>query len=141
MAELYLTFVSIHSHVTEETVTLEIISGGKKKTVKAVLGDREKAGTETVATGSDMKSEKTTVWEGVEMEATPSGALVTEIRNGSAMTGHLMRGDRISSVNGIRISSPETLKKAFRAANINEGVLFDVTRDGKPTYVSVQSAR
>jgi len=124
-----------------ETVTLEIISGGKKKTVKAVLGDREKAGTETVATGSDMKSEKTTVWEGVEMEATPSGALVTEIRNGSAMTGHLMRGDRISSVNGIRISSLETLKKAFRAANINEGVLFDVTRDGKPTYVSVQSAR
>lgn len=124
-----------------ETVSLEILTGGKKKTVKVVLGDREKADKETVAVETASKPEKTTIWEGVEMEATPSGALVTGIQNGSSMTGHLLRGDKISSVNGIKISSPETLKKAFRAASISEGVLFDITRDGKPTYVSVQSAR
>ncbi|MCR4821205.1 MAG: trypsin-like peptidase domain-containing protein [Elusimicrobiales bacterium] len=124
-----------------EKITLEIIHNGKRKTVKAVLGDREQSENSGENDSASVSDSKTAVWEGVELEAGPSGAKVMGLRSGSGLKGHLMRGDIISSVNGVKINSSATLKKAFNSASLREGVLFDIVRNGHPSYISVQSAR
>ena len=125
-----------------DVISLEIIRNGRTQTVKVALGDRDMAesGTQT-AVKADKGNADTFSWEGIELAATKNGAKITGMRRGSKLIGHLQKGDIVNSVNNIAINSNATMKKAFAAANIQEGVLFDITRDGHPTYVSVQIAR
>ncbi|MBO4555132.1 MAG: PDZ domain-containing protein, partial [Elusimicrobiales bacterium] len=125
-----------------DVISLEIIRNGRTQTVKVALGDRDRAesGTQT-AVKADKGNAEAFSWEGIELSATRNGAKITAVRRGSKLIGHLQKGDIVNSVNNIAINSNATMKKAFAAADIQEGVLFDITRDGHPTYVSVQIAR
>ncbi|MFA6435369.1 MAG: trypsin-like peptidase domain-containing protein [Elusimicrobiales bacterium] len=78
-------------------------------------------------------------WEGVDWRFEKDGAVVDRISADSKLLGYLRRGDIIKSVNNTPIASSADLPAVFGAANLAEGVLFDLERDGEGVYISVQT--
>lgn len=123
-----------------DTVKITLLRAGNKKVLKVILGDRESAASGSENISSSANSSKNISWEGVQLALSANGAQVIDVKASSKLKGHLLLGDIISAVNGIHINSLESMQKAFAAAEISDGVIFDLTRDGQPTYISVQVA-
>ncbi|MBU2574393.1 MAG: trypsin-like peptidase domain-containing protein [Elusimicrobia bacterium] len=136
----YKTYTRRPGDVTE----LTRFSKGLKKKEKITLAERPAENAAVVYTAgrtkrADMDSRKSAyTWEGLDMRFEEGGAVVDRISADSRLFGYLRRGDVIKAVNRAEISSPAGLPSVFGAANLSEGVLFDIERNGEGRYISVQ---
>jgi serine protease Do len=88
----------------------------------------------TQATPSDI----TTTWEGVTFSQRNDMVFISEVDYGSKLGNYLEVGDEINSINRHKINSVSDLKAALESASLEKGMVFDITRNNTPMYVSVQ---
>ena len=79
----------------------------------------------------------TAQWEGVTVAADDGVVRVSEVDRSSPMAAYLERGDVIVSVNSRPVKNAADFANAVKDAKLEEGVLFDVVRNGAPLYISV----
>ncbi|RLP76603.1 PDZ domain-containing protein [Mycetocola tolaasinivorans] len=65
---------------------------------------------------------------------------VTLIQGGSPADGQLKVGDEVVSVNGVAMSTLDSVQKAVQDNGVDKALTIDVLRDGKPISVSVTPA-
>lgn len=80
-------------------------------------------------------------WEGIELRVGRDGAQVLRVSPDSRLYGYIHEGDLIKEINRSPVRGAAELKKAATGADLREGVIFDLVRDGQPMYLSVQSQR
>lgn len=125
------------------SVKLELHRKGIKKEIFAVLAEqpdenamrnlRELAGEEP-----GMPESKAASWEGMEVAVRTGTAEIINISPDSKLYGYLKSGDILNGINQKAIKSEEDFRQAVSGVKLSEGVVFDITRDGQPMYVSVQ---
>ncbi|HOW89999.1 MAG TPA: trypsin-like peptidase domain-containing protein [Elusimicrobiales bacterium] len=129
-----------------EQIELSLVSRGKEKTVKLTLAERPERDASVVygsgrnaAPGPVRTGRGTFAWEGAALRYDDGGAVVEHVGSDSRLFGYLRRGDIVRSVNRKPVSSAAAMPQVFRSADLGEGVLFDIERDGEAMYVSVQT--
>ena len=66
--------------------------------------------------------------------------VVTDVPPDSdAAEAGLAEGDEIHAVNRVEVKSLKDLKKVSETAKLKNGVVFDVTRDGRSFYLSYKT--
>ena len=70
-----------------------------------------------------------------------SGVLVGEVEGIAAVNAGLLSGDVIKKVNAYEIHNIQTFKNVITKVDPSKGVLLDVRRQGRPVYITIQSAR
>ncbi|MBI3549409.1 MAG: PDZ domain-containing protein [Elusimicrobia bacterium] len=77
-------------------------------------------------------------WEGAAFSQEQDGVTVADVKPDSPFAGSLIPGDIVRAVNDHEISSIDGLKTAAKKTKVQDGVFFDILRDGKPRYLSVK---
>ncbi|MBI4802105.1 MAG: trypsin-like peptidase domain-containing protein [Elusimicrobia bacterium] len=127
-----------------DVIELTLISKGLKKKEKITLAERPAENADVVYTAgrskrADLEPRKSAcAWEGLELRFEEGGAIVDRISGDSRLFGYLRRADVIKAVNRNGITSAAEMPAVFGAANLSEGVLFDLERNGEGKYISVQ---
>lgn len=119
-----------------EEIIMEWLQSGKRKVSKIILADRDTSLSEYTSKGNI--TEETILWEKVELVYDDNGARIVSIDMNSKLNGYLLRDDIITAVNGKEINNFNDMKKCFDSAKLYDGVVFDLTRNGEQTYISVQ---
>lgn len=116
---------------------------GREMSVSVTLAERPEAGLAAArpARGAPGSGAGNVSWEGIEFRAGRDGALVLRVGHDSRLYGYIQEGDLIKEINRSPVGGPAELKRAAAGADLREGVLFDLVRDGQPMYLSVQSQR
>ena len=83
------------------------------------------------------KKSATAQWEGVTVAEQEAELRVAGVEPSSPLAAYLERGDVIVSVNGKPVKSAAAFASAVKDASLEDGVLFDVLRNGAPMFVSV----
>jgi PDZ domain-containing protein len=84
-------------------------------------------------TGSEINAESAAVQE----LALPSVPAVADVVDGSAADGKLKAGDRLVSVNGTAVASPDAVNTLLQATKPGDIATIAFTRDGAPQTVTV----
>lgn len=74
---------------------------------------------------------------GYEVDANPSGALVTSVVPNAPAAGKLQPGDVIVQANGRKVSTPGDLRRAMETVAPGDAVEFSYRRQGKETQVTL----
>ena len=132
-----------------ETVTLKVIRDGKEKDIKVVLASWGKKSSTEKTVKADEKERKNkdigiTVKNLTELVAkkfgikSDKGVIITSIeKNSPADKGDLQVGDLIKEVDKKEIKDREDFEKAMSAADLKEGVLFVVEREGSSVFIVI----
>ena len=133
-------FSYIYGRRPGDEVELVYLRKGAKRTARVRLGERGgEAGAAASAPGAAPREQAGRFeWQGAKF-AYEDGAKVVSVGRDSALAGRLRPGDVVQAVNGARVDSPAAMAKVFSGADLADGVLFDLVRDGKATYLSVQA--
>ncbi|OGS14336.1 MAG: hypothetical protein A2234_10245 [Elusimicrobia bacterium RIFOXYA2_FULL_58_8] len=134
-------FYQTYSRRPGDEVEIVYLRRGVRKTIKIKLGERGMPGDHAVDPGpvrGNPQAGAKFVWEGVGFSYS-GGARVVSIAKESRLDGYLRPGDTIQAVNGAEVKTPALMTEVFRSANLADGVVFDLLRDGESTYLSVQS--
>ena len=139
-------FYKTYTKQPGDQMELAYLSNGVKKNVKIRLAERPEQDTAVVYTtgrvlkgGPAQKGTGYYSWEGLDLRFEEGGAVVDRISPDSRLFGYLRRGDLINAVNRTKIASAAELPVVFGAADLAEGVVFDIERDGQGMYISVQA--
>lgn len=128
-----------------DIMELTIISGKLTKKQKIKLAERpgrDSAVIYTPGRANKVRPEHKNnfySWEGLDLRFEEGGAVVERIHADSKLFGYLRRGDMIRAVNRTAVASFAGMPNVFDAANLAEGVLFDIERDGNGMFISVQT--
>lgn len=116
---------------------------GREMSASVTLAERPEEGTVSArpARGAAGGGSGNASWEGIEFRAGRDGALVLRVDTDSRLYGYLHEGDLVKEIDRMPVRSAADLRKAAAAADLGEGVIFDLVRDGQPMYLSVQSQR
>lgn len=123
------------------TIKLELYRKGVEKEVFVKLAERPDERTlqnlRELPASSEMEA-KIPGWEGIEVSISNARAEIISINWDSKLHGYLKTGDILNGINRKEIKSEETFEKATAGADLSDGVVFDITRNGQPMYISVQ---
>jgi len=125
----------------EDEITISYVRDGKVKETKvklSIMPDESyiaKLG-EEYNTYQDSLGEEY-LWKGVSVFFNGEGAYIQKIDINSPFAGYLQKGDLIKAIDNKKINSFQEMKKILNSANLSEGVLFDIERNGENMYVSV----
>jgi serine protease Do len=77
-----------------------------------------------------------------EIPPDEEGVVVIEVEPGSTSSSiGLMEGDLIKSVNRQPTPDVSSFRKVIKKAKIEEGVVFDIIREGKPLFLSYMAIK
>jgi len=123
-------------------LNLKVMRDGKEKNITVKLGAQPE---EKVIRGMGIADEKNapsakapSVWEGVTFADGPQGPYVESFTADSRLQGYLQQGDIINGVNRKPAANAARLSAELKNASLAAGVIFDLSRDGVPMYISVQ---
>jgi len=138
----------ISSKAPGEKVKIQIIRNGEPKTVTVNLGEMpgEITGAATV------EKQETVSWLGAEFSDATSevrqqfglasdvkGCVVVSIKPGSdAQQAGLAPGDVLREINRKETPDIAEFNKVIKKANLKDGVMLDILRDGSPLYITYQ---
>jgi serine protease Do len=128
----------------KKKVEVVIIRANKKKTlslVTAVMPNQpgETEGRPKSDSGDDSES-KAHKWLGASFSQIGENVVATDVPpNSDAAEAGLMEGDEIHAINRAEIKSLADLKKVSSAVKLKDGVVFDITRDGRSFYLSYKT--
>jgi serine protease Do len=124
-------------------VSVGIIRAGKEMDLSLKLAGRP----EWAERGEPMPEEKgpaapegaqSSAWQGVTVGPSGAGVVVTSVQRDSKLAGYLQEGDVIQGLNQTQVKSMPDWERATKTANLREGVVFDIVREGQSMYISVQ---
>ncbi len=130
-----------------DTVTLEIIRDGKKKTIKAVIGKSEegkKLKEKVIQPKNEIPSlagaELASIPEQSPLYGKTKGVFVAQVAPGSkAWSAGIRDGDIITSVNQQTVTSPKELANAADTYSKNKnGMLLNIRRDEAALFIVVR---
>lgn len=125
-----------------DKVSVSYIRDGKKYAVDVVLGSRpQNSEIELSQAKTNNKEENKDLYynfNGLSIRYRDNGAYVYKVMPDSPLKNYFKEGDIIVGVNNKKFSDFNSMVSAFKGADISEGVLFDIIRDGEPFYLSVQ---
>jgi hypothetical protein len=123
---------------------LTVISGKLTKKQKVKLSERPGRDSTVIYTSGKAPKARpelrsnSYLWEGLDLRFGDGGAVVERVSADSKLFGYLRRGDIIKAVNRTAVTSFAGMPDVFKAANLAEGALFDIERDGDGMFISVQ---
>jgi len=126
-----------------ERVLVTVIRGGSEREIAVTLDRRP----ETVSLPEQQQEEQPEEgpapaagwrWEGVDFREEKGNVTVAEIAPDSKLFGYLLPQDVVVGVNQSEVRSLPQLKRALTTARLEEGVVFDILRNGQPMYISIQ---
>ena len=131
-----------------ESVSITYIRNGKKYTVDLILGKRpSESELEKISSydrdlddfsNKGLNAKNTFEFKGLLLEYRDGFAYVVDVKRNSPFESYIKKDDMISSINNKKFSSYDEMVRVFNSIDLSEGVLFDVTRDGEPFYLSIQ---
>ncbi|HNW44504.1 MAG TPA: trypsin-like peptidase domain-containing protein [Elusimicrobiales bacterium] len=124
-----------------DEVELVYLRDGARRKLRVKLGDRyakSPAAAGPAKGGDSAPAGSGFEWERVRF-AYSGGARVLAVSEDSRLSGYLWPGDIIKAVNGAPVAAAGQMAKVLAAANLSEGVVFDLLRDGESMYLSVQA--
>jgi serine protease Do len=135
-----------------DTVSITYMRDGKKYTTNIILGTRPKEdeivkldsfGDENndiskLKTKSQKNNERLFEFKGLLLKYQNGSAYVVKVEKNSPFANYVQKDDIISSVNGKKFNNHDEMVNVFNSINLSDGVLFDISRDGEPFYLSVQ---
>ncbi len=127
----------------KKKVDVVVVRAGKKKTLSlttAIMPNQP--GEKSPNNKSDSKDEdpKDHKWLGASFSQVGDNVVVTDVPpNSEAAEAGLAEGDEIHSINRVEVKSLADLKKAISSVKLKEGVVFDLTRDGRSFYLSYKT--
>jgi Do/DeqQ family serine protease len=130
-----------------DMVSITYLRDGKKYNVDVVLGTRpsesellamETKEIKTESSSELKKNNEVFEFKGLFLKYRDGKGYVVSVDRNSPFANYIEEGDVISSVNNKRFKSYDEMVKVFKELNLSEGVLFDVTRNGEPFYLSIQ---
>lgn len=133
----------IYTRRPGDKIDIVFLRDGREMSVSATLAERP--GTRLAAArparGAAGRGEGNASWERIDFKADRKGALVLRVSPDSPLYGYLQEGDLVKEIDRKPVRGAAGLKKAAAEADLGEGVLFDLVRDGQPMYLSVQTQR
>lgn len=124
-----------------DKVEIKYIRDGEEYTTSAILALRP-TDEELVKLEKKEKSkiiDTTTEYEfkGLILIYTGKSCIVKKVGSNSPFRGYLKEGDEIIKVNNRGFNSFKEMKEIFSSIKLEEGVLFDMIRDGEPMFLSI----
>ncbi len=132
----------IYTRRPGDKAEIVFLRDGREMSVSVTLAERTEEGTASArpAPGAAAGGANAS-WEGIDFRAGREGALVLKVSPDSRLYGYLHEGDLVREINRSPVRDAAGFRKAAAGADLREGVLFDLVRDGRPMYLSVQSQR
>lgn len=131
----------VRSRKPGDKMSVELLRAGQKKTATLKLSSAPQDDSIRYITNegdSAPESAPVSSWQGMNVAQDSTGVVVESFADNSRLKNFLAAGDVIRAVNGAKVSSLEDFGAAIRNANVGEGVVFDIERQGMPMYISVQ---
>lgn len=124
-----------------DKVEIKYVRDGKEYTTTATLATRpsddEIAKLEGQTIKKTKKDTKEYEFKGVLFEYKGDYCVVKSIAPSSPLRGYLHKGDEIVKINNRGFKTYSEMVDIFSSVNLEEGVLFDMIRDGEPMFLSV----
>lgn len=124
-----------------DKIEIKYIRDGKEYTTTAVLGLRptdeelakldKKEKTKSVSTSNEYE------FKGLILTYTGKSCIVKKVLLNSPFRGYIKEGDEIIKVNNMGFNSFKEMKDVFSSIKLEDGVLFDMIRDGEPMFLSI----
>lgn len=128
----------------KKKVDVDIVRDRKKKTISlttAIMPNQpgEKEGSRPTE-NQDKDESRVFKWMGASFSQVGDNVVVAEVpANSDAAEAGFAEGDEIHSVNRQDIKSLKDLKKASESVKLKDGVVFDITRDGRSFYLTYKT--
>lgn len=124
-----------------ERVEIKYVRDGKEYTTTAILASRpsddEISKLENQILSKTQKITDEYEFKGVLFEYRGSSCVIKKINHSSPLRGYLREGDEIIKINNRGFKTYKEMIEVFSSINLEEGVLFDMIRDGEPMFLSV----
>ncbi|MBI4057495.1 MAG: trypsin-like peptidase domain-containing protein [Elusimicrobia bacterium] len=124
-------------------VPLTVFRYGKRKEVEVLLGERpsdaeREHSRPSLSKENQIEDRASFSWEGVELAEVKKGVLVKRVNHNSKLYGYLLENDLIQGVNQAQVSNLQDFKRLVPQLKLEEGIVFDIIREGQSMYISVQ---
>jgi serine protease Do len=130
---------AINSKSASRGIILEILRNGKKLKISVKPEEvKENKKLNILRKFKKPAISKSFGWSGLTVAENSKGVIVMRVSGNSPLYGYLQEGDIIQGVNKNEINTLADFKSATDDADISEGVVFDIIRNGIPVYISVQ---
>lgn len=132
----------IYTRRPGDKAEIVFLRDGRELSASVTLAERPEAG-QTAARPARAPSAAggKSSWEGIDFRVGREGAAVLRVAPDSRLYGYLHEGDLVREINRSQVRDAAGFRRATAGADLREGVLFDLLRDGEPMYLSVQSQR
>ncbi|HOL61813.1 MAG TPA: trypsin-like peptidase domain-containing protein [Elusimicrobiales bacterium] len=126
-----------------DKISVSYIRNGKKYNAELVLSKRPKDSDMVMEKNSnnsyyDKNKNNIYKFNGLDLVYSDEGAVVKDVGKDSPLRNYIKKGDIIKGVNNNKITDYRSMADAFSRADISEGILIDMIRDGEPFYLSIQ---
>ena len=145
---------SVEQTLPGKKAELKVIRGGKERDVALTIAERPLQ-TADAEPGPRPKAVRSSMWMGAHIQTAggevnerfrlphgASGVVVLDVDNGSwAEEIGLQRGDLIQSLNGRQTRDAADFARKHAEPDLEKGVVLDVTRRGRPLYLTYRRPR
>jgi len=127
----------VHQRKAGSEMNCKIIRKGENKTVGITLGELPVA-VKTAAASSVKNASSGAEWSGIKVRDTADGVTVESVAQDSPLSDSLQQGDIIKGVNQQDCADVAAFNSIVKGIKIEDGVVFDILRQGVAMYISVK---